>query len=162
MKAKKLEMLKCSAFYLQDLQPGIGVLLKLFFFCFFVFFFWFFFGFLVFYKNNKKWIISKACRYVWRRAELVIPHWSSWSLAREADCHILNVKQKKVYKFINRTWMIEEELKSSLPQSWILNDFKFQINSSKRNWKVHSGRLDSAQALFCEIRNRKRYWLGTE
>ena len=44
MKAKKLIMLKCSTFYLQDLQPGIGVLLKLFFLFlyFFVFFFFFF------------------------------------------------------------------------------------------------------------------------
>ena len=44
MKAKKLIMLKCSTFYLQDLQPGIGVLLKLFFLFlyFFVFFFVFF------------------------------------------------------------------------------------------------------------------------
>ena len=44
MKAKKLIMLKCSTFYLQDLQPGIGVLLKLFFlFLYFLFFFFVFF-----------------------------------------------------------------------------------------------------------------------
>ena len=106
MKAKKLIMLKCSTFYLQDLQPGIGVLLKLFFlFLYFLFFFCFFF------KNNGTWIVFKAYRYVWRRAELVIPHWSPWLLAGEADCY------KKVNNFINRTWMVEEELKSSLPQT---------------------------------------------
>ena len=44
-------MLKFSTFYLQDLQPGIGVLLKLFFFWFFVFWFFFLFFFL---KEQQK------------------------------------------------------------------------------------------------------------
>ena len=52
MKAKKQVMLKCSTFYLQDLQPGIGVLLKQFFFGF-LFFGLFFFGFF-FFKGTTK------------------------------------------------------------------------------------------------------------
>ena len=45
-----------------------------------------------------------------------------------------------------------------------MNIEQFQIlhQWQQEELKVHLGKLDSAQALFCEVRNKKRYWLGTE